>query len=120
MPTSSQSQILSVVDYQLLHQQQQQQQQTAGQDGTTKLPVRISVNQTSVSTSKRRHQNQDHHPSVENKNDDDDNDDQSPPPPSSTARRRSSGKLTDGKILKKKQVLRLLLHKYNVYFFQHD
>lgn len=85
MPTSSQSQILSVVDYQLI---QQQQQQTNNQPPTTRPPVRISVNQISVNDSKRRQ-------SIENKNDVDNH---FPPPVNVTNRRRSSDKTSDSKI----------------------
>lgn len=53
MPTASQSQILSVVDYQLL-------QQNNGQTNTTKPPVRISVNPTAISESKRRNSSDNH------------------------------------------------------------
>jgi hypothetical protein len=90
MPTSSQSQILSVVDYQLL-------QQASGQNGTTKPPLRISVNQTSINESKRRHQNGDRRRSIENKTDEDNH---SPPPPPSNVfnRRQSSDKNNDSKI----------------------
>lgn len=59
MPTSSQSQILSVVDYQLL------QQQNNGQTNTTKAPIRISVNPTAINESKRRYSN-DNHPTYAN------------------------------------------------------
>ncbi|CAF1242987.1 unnamed protein product [Adineta steineri] len=83
MPTSSQSQILSVVDSQLLHQQQQQQpqqqQKATGHSRTTKSPVRISVNQNPGNESKRRYSKDDH----------------SPPPPNIINRRRSSDKPTD-------------------------
>jgi hypothetical protein len=82
MPTSSQSQILSVVDYQLI----QQQQQASGQDGTIKPLVHISIHQTPRRLSKDNHRK---------KEDDDDDDNQSPPPPNLTNRRRSSG---NGKI----------------------
>ncbi|CAF2927069.1 unnamed protein product [Rotaria sp. Silwood2] len=96
MPTSSQSQILSVVDYQLLQQQaqQQQQQQTAsGQDITTKLSGFNYVNQTSIIETKRRLSKDDRRPSF-GKKDNDNN--QSPPPPNISARRRSSAKIIDG------------------------
>jgi hypothetical protein len=90
MPTSSQSQILSVVDYQLLHQQQ-----ANGQDGTTKLPARITVNQISTNESKRQHRNEDHRTIAQNKNG---RDHHSPSSPSPDDRRRNSGKTADGKI----------------------
>jgi len=91
MPTSSQSQILSVVDYQALQQQQQQQQQASGQDGTTaKLSSRISVDQTPTIETKRRQSKDDHRPSTGKK-------DESPPPASLLPYRRSSTKINDGK-----------------------
>ncbi len=78
MPTSSQSQILSVVDYQLL-----QQQQSSGQNVPTKSSVRIPVNQTSVRRAL-----------IENKNDVDNH---FPPPSYVTNRRRSSDKTNESK-----------------------
>ena len=89
MPTSSQSKILSVVDYQLL-----QQQQASGQDGTTKSSDGLTVSQTAVSELRRRHSKDNRRPSLGKKDDDN----QSPPPPNLTARRRSSGKINDGNI----------------------
>ena len=91
MPTSSQSQILSVVDYQLLHQQQQ----ANGQDGTTKLPARITVNQIPTNESRRQHRNEDNRPVAQNKNG---RDHHSPSSPTPDDRRRNSGKIGDGKI----------------------
>ncbi|CAF3678522.1 unnamed protein product [Rotaria sp. Silwood1] len=93
MPTSSQSQILSVVDYQLLQQQAQQQQTASGQDVTTKPSGFNLINQTSIIETKRRHSKDDRRPSF-GKKDNDDN--QSPPPPNINIRRRSSAKITDG------------------------
>jgi hypothetical protein len=90
MPTSSQSQILSVVDYQLL-----QQQQASGQNGTTKPSLRISVNQTPINESKRRQQKGDRRASIENKTDEDNH---SPPPSNVSNRRQSSDKNNDSKI----------------------
>ena len=85
MPTSSQSQILSVVDYQLL--QQQQQQQSNGQ--TTKSTARTTANQPSTIDSKRRS-------SIDKKNENNHS------LPSSSAyvtdRRRSLDKANDSKI----------------------
>ena len=88
MPTSSQSQILSVVDYQLL--QEQQQQQTTGQNAPAKPPVRISVNQTSVSESKRHYPKDDRRSSTE--------DDHFASRSHTADRRRSSDKTNDSKI----------------------
>ncbi len=97
MPTSSQSQILSVVDYQLL---QQHQQQPSGQDGTTTKPLnRISVNQTSVIETKRRSSKDDWRPSTGKK---DDYDKQPPTPSNFSARPRNSIKINEGKIFKRK------------------
>ncbi|CAF1061835.1 unnamed protein product [Rotaria sordida] len=98
MPTSSQSQILSVVDYQLLQQQaqqqqQQQQQQIANsQDATTKLAGLNYVNQPSLIEIRRRSSRDERRPST-GKKDNDGN--QSPPPPNITVRRRSSAKIID-------------------------
>jgi hypothetical protein len=100
MPTSSQSQILSVVDHQIL-----QQQQASGQDGITKPSIRISLNQTPVNESRRYQHTKDRYSSTGNRYDDDD-DNQSPPPHNATARRRSSGKINDGKIKKSFKTLR--------------
>jgi hypothetical protein len=78
MPTSSQSQILSVVDYQLI----QQQQQANIQDGTINPPVHISIHQTPRRLSKDNQRKKDN-----------DDDNQSPPPSNLTTHRRSSGKI---------------------------
>ena len=91
MPTSSQSQILSVVDHQLL-----QQQQANGQEGISIKPSsRITINQTSVIETKRRQSRDDRRLSIGRKDDDE----KYSPPPSSNqmTRRRSSAKTTDGK-----------------------
>jgi hypothetical protein len=90
MPTSSQSQILSVVDYQLL-----QQQQASGQNTTIKPSVRISVNQTSVNESKRHQQKEDRRSSNEDNNYQNNH---LAPPSNRMDRRRSSDKSIDSKI----------------------
>lgn len=101
MPTSSQSKILSVVDYQLLQQQQQQPEQqqqqhkASGQTRTTKSPVRISVSQNLANETKRQYQKEDRRPSIENKYN---ADDQLSPPSNLLNRRRSADKTTEGKI----------------------
>lgn len=92
MPTSSQSQILSVVDGQLL--QHQQQQKAGGQVRTNKSPVRASTNQTGVSELRRRSIKEDRRPSISQRYNDEDH---SPPPPNVINRRRSSDKPNDGK-----------------------
>lgn len=98
MPTSSQSQILSVVDYQLLHQQQQQQQPTIAQDGVTVKPaIRISVNQTPLLEARRRLSKDERRPSIGKKFD---NEKLSPSSQNLLVRRRSSLKLADGKTYK--------------------
>jgi hypothetical protein len=75
MPTSSQSKILSVVDYQLL-QQQQQQQQSTGHEGTTIKPSsQAPVNQISVIETKRRRSKDDRPSSIGRK---DEEEEQSP------------------------------------------
>jgi hypothetical protein len=86
MPTSSQSQILSVVDYQLL------QQQASGQNAQTKPPVRISVNQTQAIETIRRLSKDERRPSIDRKNG------TSPTFPRVTDRRRSSDKTAESKI----------------------
>ena len=88
MPTSSQSQILSVVDYQLL------QQQAAGQNVPTKPPVRISVNQTQTIETVRRLSKDERRSSVDRKN----GTNPSPTLPRVTDRRRSSDKTVESKI----------------------
>ena len=83
MPTSSQSQILSVVDYQLLQQQP---------NGQTTKPT----NQISAADAKRRPQRDDRRTSIDKKNEND----RSPPPSSvnATDRRRSLDKANDSKV----------------------
>ncbi|CAF1073691.1 unnamed protein product [Adineta ricciae] len=93
MPTSSQSQILSVVDGQLL--QNQQQQKASGQTRTNKSPVRALVNQTGVSELRRRSIKEERRPSISQRYNDEDH---SPPPPNVINRRRSSDKPTDVKL----------------------
>jgi hypothetical protein len=90
MPTSSQSQILSVVDYQSI------QQQASGQNATTtKPPVRISVNQTQVTDTIRRHsKDYERRLSIDKKN----GNDHPPSLPRVTERRRSSDKTVESKI----------------------
>lgn len=85
MPTSSQSQILSVVDYQLL------QQQPNGQPTTTK-----PTNQISVADAKRRPSKDDRRTSIDKKKEND----RSPPSSSvnATDRRRSLDKANDSKV----------------------
>jgi len=112
MPTSSQSQILSVVDYQLL-----QQQQASGQNTTTKPPVQILVNQTTDNGSKRRHQKDDRRTSIENKNGEDNH---LPLPPNATDRRRSTDKNNDSKIYIDHIFQFLFRTKKNSNFFQKD
>ncbi len=90
MPTSSQSQILSVVDYQLL-----QQQQTSGQNVTTKPPVRIPVNQPAVNDSIRRQQKDERRTSIDSKKHENEH---SSPLPRVNTRRRSSDKNIDSKL----------------------
>ncbi len=90
MPTSSQSQILSVVDYQLL-----QQQQPSGQNVTTKPPVRIPVNQPAVNDSIRRQQKDDRRTSIDSKKHENE---RSSPLPRVNTRRRSSDKNIDSKL----------------------
>jgi hypothetical protein len=111
MPTSSQSQILSVVDYQLLSQQH-----AGGQDGTTKQPARISLHQASINDQKRQHRNEDHRSTMQNKNG---GDNRSPSPPNVNDRRRSSGKINDGKFLKY-QTFRTLFSLKTSHFFQQE
>src|SRR5580698_7521227 len=83
MPTSSQSQILSAVDYQLV-----QQQQATGQDGTTINPTGpIWVNQTTVTETRRRRSKDERRPSTGRKDDDER---YISPRPNLTGRRRSS------------------------------
>lgn len=88
MPTSSQSKILSVVDYQLV------QQQGTGVDELTKPTVHAPSSKTSGTESKRRHQD-DRRRSIENKSGDDNH---SPPPSHLSTRRLSSSKNNDSKI----------------------
>lgn len=99
MPTSSQSRILSVVDYQLHQKQQNHREETHLDlpDGPTLKPiVRISINRTSVSPPKRRPVREERRLSFEQRIA---GKGLSPsPPPNITARRRSSGKLSDGKL----------------------
>ncbi len=90
MPTSSQSQILSVVDYQSL-----QQQQTSGQNVTTKPPVRIPVNQPAVNDSIRRQQKDERRTSIDSKKHENEH---SSPLPRVNTRRRSSDKNIDSKL----------------------
>ncbi|CAF3473703.1 unnamed protein product [Rotaria sordida] len=87
MPTSSQSKILSVIDYQLI------QQQATGQDEITKPTVHITSSKISGNESKRRSQKDDPRSSIENKNNEDNH---SPSPTNITDRRLSSSKNTDG------------------------
>ncbi|CAF2468341.1 unnamed protein product [Rotaria sp. Silwood2] len=87
MPTSSQSKILSVIDYQL------GQQQATGQDEVTKPTVHSSGSKIPGNESKRRSHKDDRRASIENKNDEDNH---SPSPPNITDRRLSFSKNTDG------------------------
>ncbi|CAF1078610.1 unnamed protein product [Adineta ricciae] len=102
MPTSSQSQILSVVDGQLL--QHQQQQKASGQTRTNKSPVRALANQTGVSELRRRSIKEDRRPSISQRYNDEDH---SPPPPNVINRRRSSDKPTDGRASQRADVLHM-------------
>lgn len=85
MPTSSQSQILSVVDYQLL------QQQPNGQNNTTK-----PRNETSIGDGKRHPPKDERRTSIDKKKEND----RSPPASSVNAsdRRRSLDKANDSKV----------------------
>lgn len=100
MPTSSQSKILSAVDYQLL--QQQHQQSSSGQDTTAKDFSINSVNPAPVIESKRRLSKDDRRSSIGRKDDDDN---MLLTPLSRSARRRSSEKIGDGKMRTKKLVI---------------
>ncbi|UJR33819.1 hypothetical protein I4U23_021243 [Adineta vaga] len=100
MPTSSQSQILSVVDGQLL----QQQQKPSGQNRTNKSPVRASANQTGVSEARRRSVKEDRRPSIGNRYNDEDH---SPPPSNVINRRQSSDKPNDGRTSQRVDVLHM-------------
>ena len=94
MPTSSQSRILSVVDYQLLRKQQN----SDVHDGQTKPNDRTQVHQSSAILSKRRPYRDDRRSSSESKNNER-NRIPSPPPPSSIIdQRRHSDKSNDGKL----------------------
>ncbi|CAF4574468.1 unnamed protein product [Rotaria sp. Silwood1] len=87
MPTSSQSKILSVIDYQL------GQQQATGQDEVTKPTARNSGSKITGHESNRRSHKDDRRSSIENKNDEDNH---SPSPTNITDQRLSSSKSTDG------------------------
>jgi hypothetical protein len=96
MPTSSQSQILSVVDHQLL-----QQQQGTGQDGIiTKSSNRIPINQISGIEIKRRQSKDDRRLSIGRQDDDEKF---SPPNSNQINRRQSSSKTIDGKTEKNRR-----------------
>jgi len=99
MPTSSQSQILSVVDYQSL-----QQQQASGQDGTTaKLSSGISVNQTSTIGRRRSQSKDERRPSIGRI-------DESAPPANLLSYRRNSTKINDGTSTSRTQQRNEVLH----------
>ena len=93
MPTSSQSQILSVVDYQLI----QRQQQTGVYNRTTKSVVRPSIQRTPGFSQDQGHERDDARPSINKEAADEQQ--SSPPPlaPQLITRRRSSDKFSDGK-----------------------
>jgi hypothetical protein len=94
MPTSSQSRILSVVDYQLLRKQPN----SDVQDGQTKASGRAPVQPSSSILSKRRPYRDDRRSSIESKNNER-NRIPSPPPPSSIIeQRQNSDKSTDSKL----------------------
>ncbi|CAF1603823.1 unnamed protein product [Rotaria magnacalcarata] len=88
MPTSSQSKILSVIDYQLV------QKQPNGQDEVSKLNVHSSANKNSLNETKRRHSKDERRASIENKNGESN---RATSPFNSNARRLSSSKNNDGK-----------------------
>ena len=93
MPTSSQSQILSVVDYQLI----QRQQQTGVYNRTTKSVVRPSIQRTPGIPQEQGQVRDDTRPSIDKQPADEQ---QSSPPALASrliARRRSSDKFSDGK-----------------------
>lgn len=87
MPTSSQSRILSAVDYQLIQQQAQQQQIFSGPDATATSGGDNSSNQQKTKNDRRL--------SCEKRGNDHN---KSPSPSNLSARRRSSLKNVDGKI----------------------
>ena len=94
MPTSSQSRILSVVDYQLLRKQQQ----SDTYDGPAKPSVRVPVHQSPAILSRRRAYKEDRGSSVESRNNER-NRTPSPPPPSSILEERpNSEKSSDGEL----------------------
>ncbi|CAF4554105.1 unnamed protein product, partial [Rotaria magnacalcarata] len=86
MPTSSQSKILSVIDYQLV------QKQPNGQDEVSKLNVHSSANKNSLNETKRRHSKDERRASIENKNGESN---RATSPFNSNARRLSSSKNND-------------------------
>ena len=92
MPTSSQSQILSVVDYHLHKQKQQRHRCDDEQHDQTKSFLKITV----AKSKKVRHKVASE-PFINEKYNEDENQSPSPPPPSLLIRRRSSGKMSDGK-----------------------
>lgn len=117
MPTSSQSKILSVIDYQLV------QQQPNGQDGIAKPTVYNASTRVPRNEPKRRAQKDDYSILNENKNGEDN---RSPSPLNINSRRTSIAKSSDGKFSTSKFVFRLLfiLPKIKVVniliFFQQD
>lgn len=92
MPTSSQSKILSVVDYQLL-----QQQQTNEHGVTTKSSYPRSISQATPNESQWRQSNDDYHLMIGIKENDDN---KSALPTNFSVHRRSSTKIDDSKFVK--------------------
>lgn len=100
MPTSSQSRILSVVDYQL----HRKQQNSDVHDGQAKPKDRTPGHQSSAILSKRRPYRDDRRSSIDSKNNER-NRVPSPPPPSSIVdQRRHSDKSNDGRLDEEKTV----------------
>ena len=91
MPTSSQSKILSVVDYQLI------QQENSDRDGGTKSTTGSSIHRTAAADgSKKTHQKDQRRLSIEDKNND------HSPSPNAAARRHNTDKINDGNFYTKK------------------